>query len=244
MHNCYVPSTHIHADTIHIGNPERHHLLNVLRLTSGDSIQVFDGKGNRYIAHLTNRDTPFATALIQCHQFHPRETPHITLFQAIPKSDKMDWIVQKVTEIGVDVITPMISQRSIPKRTQGAQRRQHNRWNRIAIEACKQSGRAWFSDVLETRELDECFKQVSDYDLSLLLWEDERHLTVKTALRSHDSIESIALFTGPEGGFAPEEVELAIHKGCTASTFGRNILRTETSAIVAVALSVYEFQTD
>ena len=242
MHRSYVPSTDISTDIIRIRDPERHHLLNVLRLKPGDDVQVFDGEGNSYIAHLTDTESSPATASIRDHQFHAPILPHITLFQAIPKSDKMDLIIQKTTEIGVDTIVPMICERSIPKREGDAQKKRRDRWERIAIEASKQCGRPRFPKMLAPRTIGECLEQAKNYELSLLLWENEVDCEIKSVLRNHPHIESISLFIGPEGGFSDAEVSEAIDNGCIPTTFGGNTLRTETAAIVAVAIAVYELR--
>ena len=242
MHSCYIPPTEISSDTIRIGDPERHHLLNVLRLKPGDDVQIFDGEGNSYIACLTDTDSPFVTASIHDRQFHRPIPPHITLFQAIPKSDKMVLIIQKVTEIGVDEIVPMICGRSIPKRTAAAQKKQQDRWGRIVTEASKQCKRSRFPKFRDMQKMGDCLEIVKNLDLSLLLWENEAEHGIKGLLRSNRQVESIGLFIGPEGGFSESEVEDAVQNGCIPTTFGRNVLRTETAAIVAVALAVYELR--
>lgn len=242
MHRFHVLPTDISSDTILIRDPERHHLLNVLRLTSGDDVQIFDGGGNSYVARLTNTESLPAIASIQGHQFHPPIPPHITLFQAIPKSDKMDLIVQKATEIGVDEIIPMTCQRSIPKRGGDAQQKRQDRWERIAIEASKQCGRPRFPKLLPPRTIGECLEQGKHCELSILLWENEVESDIKSVLRNHRDIESIGLFIGPEGGFSDAEVREAMDSGCIPATFGGYTLRTETAAIVAAAIAVYELR--
>ena len=242
MHRFYVPPTDISSDTIRIRDPERHHLLNVLRLKYGDDVQIFDGGGNSYTARLEDTESLPAIASIQDHQFHPPIPPHITLFQAIPKADKMDLIVQKATEIGVDEIVPMMCERSVPKRGEDAQQKQQDRWERIAIEASKQCGRPRFPKLLPPRTIGECLEQAKNCELSLLLWKNEVERKIKSVLRNHRHIKSISLFIGPEGGFSDAEVENAIGSGCLPTTFGGNTLRTETAAIVAVAIAVYELR--
>ena len=242
MHRFYVPPIDISSDIIRIRDPERHHLLNVLRLTSGDDVQILDGGGNSYVARLADTESIPAIASIQDHQFHPPIPPHITLFQAIPKSDKMDLIVQKTTEIGVDEIAPMTCQRSIPKRGGDAQQKRQNRWERIAIEASKQCGRPRFPKLLPPRTIGECLEHAMNCELSLLLWENKVESEIKSVLRNHHHIKSVGLFIGPEGGFSDAEVENAIDSGCLPTTFGGNTLRTETAAIVAVAFTVYELR--
>ena len=240
MHSCYVPPPQISEDTVRISEPERHHLLNVLRLRADDRVEVFDGAGNRYIASLCDTRTSPLQAKILQHQFQPYTPPYITLFQALPKFDKMDLIVQKTTEIGVNEIAPMICQRSIPKSVVSEKRMV--RWQRIANEAAKQSKRPHFADVFAPQGLEECLLRVNHLDLLILLWEDEKRKGLKEILRNHGEAKSIGLFVGPEGGFTGEEVELALQNGCLPATLGDNTLRTETAAIVSVASVMYELK--
>lgn len=240
MYSCYVPPSQIFEDTICIGESERHHLLNVLRLRADDRVEVFDGEGNCYIASLCDTRISPLQAKILHHQFHPHTPPHITLFQGLPKSDKMDLIVQKTTEIGVNQIAPMISQRSIPKSVVPEKRTA--RWQRIANEAAKQCKRPHFAHVFAPQRLEECLGRVVHLDLLILLWEGEKRQRLKEVLRNHGRAKSVGLFVGPEGGFTDGEVELALQNGCLSATLGDNILRTETAAIVGVASVMYELK--
>ena len=152
----------------------------------------------------------------------------------------MDLIVQKTTEIGVNEIAPMICQRSIPKSV--VQEKRTVRWQRIANEAAKQCKRPHFAHVFAPQRLEECLGRVDHLDLLILLWEGEKRQGLKELLRNHAEAKSVGLFVGPEGGFSGEEVELAVQNGCVSATFGDNILRTETAAIVGVASVMYEFK--
>ena len=240
MHSCYVPPAQISEDTIRINESERHHLLNVLRLRTDDQVEVFDGVGNRYIASLCDARTSPLQAKILQHQFHSHIPPYITLFQGLPKFDKMDLIVQKTTEIGVNEIAPMICQRSIPKSV--VQEKRTVRWQRIANEAAKQCKRPHFAHVFAPQRLEECLGRVDHLDLLILLWEGEKRQGLKEILRNHAETKSVGLFVGPEGGFSDEEVKLAVQSSCVSATFGDNILRTETAAIVGVASVMYELR--
>ena len=240
MHSCYVPPPQISEDTIHISESERHHLLNVLRLKADDQVEIFDGVGNRYIASLCDTRTSPVQAKILRHQFHPNIPPYVTLFQGLPKSDKMDLIVQKTTEIGVNEIVPIICQRSIPKSV--VQEKRTARWQRIANEAAKQCKRPHFAHVFAPQGLEGCLARVAHLDLLILLWEGEKRRAFKKILRDHGDAKSVGLFVGPEGGFTNEEVDLALQNGCLPATLGDNTLRTETAAIVSVASVMYELK--
>ena len=238
MHSCYVPPQLPFEDTICISESERHHLLNVLRLKVGEHVEVFDGVGNRYIASLCDTRTSPLQAKVLHHQFHPHTPPYITLFQGLPKFDKMDLIVQKTTEIGVNQIAPMICQRSIPQ--SAVRQKRTARWQRIANEAAKQCKRPHFAHVLAPQGLDRCLGRIGHFDLLILLWEGEKQQGLKEILCNHQAAKSVGLFVGPEGGFTNEEVEMTLQSGCLTATFGDNILRTETAAIVGVAAVMYE----
>ena len=240
MHSCYVPPAQISEATIRINESDRHHLLNVLRLKAGDHVEVFDGEGSRYVASLCDtRRSPLRAKILRC-QFHPHTPPYITLFQGLPKFDKMDLIVQKTTEIGVNQIAPMICQRSIPKSV--IQQKRVARWQRIANEAAKQCKRPHFVHVLAPQRLEGCLRGVDHLDLLILLWEGEKRQGLKEILRNYGGAKSVGLFVGPEGGFTGEEVELAVQNGCLPVMLGDNILRTETAAIVGVASVMYELK--
>ncbi len=240
MHSCYVPPPQISEDTIRISKSERHHLLNVLRLRADDQVEVFDGVGNRYVASLCDTRTSPLQAKILQQQFHPHTPPYITLFQGLPKFDKMNLIVQKTTEIGVSEIAPMICQRSIPQSL--VQEKRIIRWQRIANEAAKQCKRPHFAHVLAPQGLKGGLPRIDHLDLSILLWEGEKRNGLKEILRNHGDAKSVGLFVGPEGGFTNEEVDLALQNGCLPATFGDNTLRTETAAIVGVASVMYELR--
>ena len=240
MHSCYVSPPQISEDTICISESERHHLLNVLRLKAGERVEVFDGEGNCYVASLCDTRTSPLQAKILQQQSYPHTPPYITLFQALPKFDKMDLIVQKTTEIGVDEMVPMICRRSIPKSI--VQEKRRARWQRIADEAAKQCKRPHFAHVLAPQGMETCLGRINRFDLLILLWEGEKRQGLKEILRNHGEAKSVGLFVGPEGGFTDEEVELALQNGCLPATLGDNILRTETAAIVGVASVMYELR--
>jgi 16S rRNA (uracil1498-N3)-methyltransferase len=240
MYRFYIPPPQISDNTIEIGDPERHHILNVLRLKSGNEVQILDGAGNSYIVVLGDTRGSFINASIRQHQFHPPTPPHITLFQGLPKSDKMDLIVQKTTELGVDQIVPMLCQRSVPKRTATAHEKHRERWQRIANEGAKQCKRHRFPKIRDARKMSNCLEMALDLDLSILFWEQEAARGIKEILSHHQQVTSVGLFIGPEGGFSGEEVATAIEHSCIPTTLGDLILRTETAAIVSVALVRYE----
>lgn len=243
MHTFYVPPPQIHTDTATITDSEQHHLRNVLRLTPGATIRIIDGQGNVYTAEVldigTNRKP--SEARILTHEFHASVLPSLTLFQGLPKNDKMVLILQKATEIGVTQIVPMYAEHVLQKPSQN----RYERWHRVVISATKQCKRTWLPKLCEPQTFEASLTQLDKFSLRLML---NPHLTqaprpqhIKTVLREVSQPTSIALFVGPEGGFSDQEVTAAIKNGCISVTLGTNILRTETAAITAIAVTAYEY---
>ena len=244
MHTFYVPPPQIHTDTATITGSEQHHLRNVLRLTPGATIRMIDGQGNVYTAEVldigTNRKP--SEARILTHEFHANRLPALTLFQGLPKNDKMALILQKATEIGVTQIVPIYAAHALQKPSQN----RYERWHRVVISATKQCQRAWLPEVRSPETFEASLTQLDKFALRLILnphlTQESRPQHIKTVLRKVSQPTAIALFVGPEGGFSDREVTAAIQSGCVPVTLGTNILRTETAAIVAVAAIAYEYQ--
>ena len=256
MHTFYVPPSQIDVDTatgvpvvISVRGSEQHHLRNVLRTMPGETIRIIDGQGNVYTAQLldtsTNRSS--SEAQIRTHEFHATLSPTLTLFQGLPKNDKMELILQKTTELGVTQIVPLHSERALQKPSQN----RYERWHRVIISATKQSERAWLPELCSAQQFEASLAQLEKFSLRLLLSPHPEQAPIsphaqiqhiKTVLREAPHTTAIALFVGPEGGFSNQESTAAIESGCIPVTLGTNILRTETAAIVAVAVTAYEYQ--
>ena len=239
MHTFYVSSSHISNNIATITGSENHHLRNVLRTRQGETVRIIDGKGNVYTAQLLETHNE---ARILSHEFHAVVLPKLTLFQGLPKSDKMELILQKTTELGVTQIVPLHSEYALQKPSQN----RYERWHRVLISATKQSERAWLPELCNAQEFDVSLSQLDRFSRCLLLTphrdQELQVQHIQTVLRETSRPASIALFVGPEGGFSDQEITRAITSGCTLVTIGRNILRTETAAIVAVAVTAYEYQ--
>ena len=246
MHTFYVPPPQIRNDTATLTDSEQHHLRNVLRLTPGATIRIIDGQGNVYVAELLSPGTNRVSgeARILSHEFHPRLSPALTLFQALPKNDKMEVILQKTTEIGVTRIVPLHSAHAL----QNPSRNRSQRWHRVIISATKQCKRPWLPELCEPQMFDESLTHLENFSRCLILnpplERESPPQHIKTVLRQISQPTSIALFVGPEGGFSKQEITAAIKSGCIPVTLGKNILRTETAAIVAIAITAYEYQHD
>jgi len=240
MRNFYVSPEQISTDTVFISGEERHHIVNVLRLKPDAQIRILDGQGNEYIASIQSCRCEAVIAEIRHHKKIPPKRLKVALFCGLTKSDKLELVIQKTTEIGVDTIIPVICQRSVPRPKLSVLQKRLVRWQRIANEASKQSGRSYFPSVEGLMEFRECFADFN-YDLGLILWESEKRVGLKSVLKEHQGARNISLFIGPEGGFSSEEIEIAKSVGVIPVTLGDSILRAETAAIVGLSLVLYEF---
>ena len=244
MHTFYVSPSHVSNNIATITGSEHHHLRNVLRTKPGGTVRIIDGEGNVYTAQIleTHDDRVSSEARILSHEFHAGVPPKLTLFQGLPKSDKMELILQKTTELGVTQIVPLHSEYTLQKPSQN----RYERWRRVLISATKQSERSWLPELCGAQDFNAVLAQLDRFSRCLLLSPDrDQELGVQhiqRVLREEPRPDSVALFVGPEGGFSDPEVNRAIESGCTLVTLGRNILRTETAAIVAVAVVAYEYQ--
>ena len=236
MHTVYVLPTQLQGDSVTITGTEQHHLRNVLRVEPEDAIQIMDGKGNVYIATVCDTTTAETKAKILKHEFQPKARHCLALFQGIPKNRKMELILQKTTELGVTQIVPMHTERTL----QHPSRNRYERWHRVVLAAAKQCKRPWIPELSRTQRFEDCLVQGKAFALNLIFWENETKRHIKTVLRGTPTAESIALFVGPEGGFSDKEIRTAVENGYTPVTLGTNILRTETAAIAAVAVTAYE----
>ena len=244
MHTFYVPPPHIQTDTAIITDAEHHHLRNVLRITPGETIRIIDGQGTVYTGEVRDTGTKHASSEVRIlsHEFHPNVPPLITLFQGLPKNDKMALILQKTTEIGVTQIIPLRTEYALQKPSQN----RYERWHRVVIAATKQCKRAWLPTLHHPQTFQASLTQLDHFSLRLFLNPDPNQAShtqhIREVLRKTPQATTIALFVGPEGGFSDTEATIAIEKGCIPVTLGTNILRTETAAIVAVAVIAYEYQ--
>lgn len=237
-----------HPHSLRLYADEAWHLARVLRLAQGDAIVAMDGLGMEYEATLTKVSAQQVEAAITavCRSLAETKMPLI-LFQGLPKADKMDFIVQKSTELGVAAIYPVITKRVVTKLDQNKAQSRVARWERIAREAAKQSGRAVCPAVASPVSLPQAIT-VADLSYLLVPWEEaEQPLATVLAKMKQELPNSIAelsqmrigLVIGPEGGFSREEVEQLVALGGQAVTLGPRILRTETAGIVALSAILF-----
>lgn len=164
----------------------------------------------------------------------------ITLAQAILKGPKMEWVIQKATELGVKAILPVVTERTVARPRTEREPHQRERWRKIAIEAAQQSGRSDIPVVKASVSLDVLCEKLPEATHKLVLWEQEQDLTLKSRLAGLKPNDSIAVLVGPEGGFSPAEIGKICKAGWIPVTMGRRILRAETAGLAVLAILQYE----
>jgi len=244
VHRFYAAPENIRADKIAIKDEEFHHLARVLRLHAGDPVLVFDGLGTEYrgTIELVNKEN--ALMKIEASQYMAGESPlEIWLIQGIAKGDKMEFVIQKATELGVRGIIPLEAERSVVKLAKDKTTEKEKRWQKAAVEAAKQSGRARIPTVESPRKLRQIMDGLPPERLLLAPWE-EGGVSLKTLLRQQSEPEGAGLpvyiMIGPEGGLEKSEVALAQEYGGIPVSLGPRILRTETAGLAAIVALMYE----
>jgi 16S rRNA (uracil1498-N3)-methyltransferase len=239
MPRIYIPPERVGGEEISLQTKEARYILAVLRLGSGDEVTVFDGEGREYRTVLTEDYEGGVYLSIQEELSPERESPlRITLGQGILKGEKMKFVIQKATELGVDRIIPLVSSRSIPLVEGERETLRIERWRRIAQEAAKQCGRTVVPEITPIQELGDFLSE--DEGTRIILWEGEPD-PLREVIKKIDPKEGIALLIGPEGGFSEEEVLKAQDHGFLVAGLGQRILRAETASLSVLSILQHRF---
>jgi 16S rRNA (uracil1498-N3)-methyltransferase len=237
MRRFFLPTSQIHETRAVISGSELHHLRHVLRLQPGALVAICDEHGNEYQGVITLLSSTRAEISIT-RTLAPLSRFSLTLVQGILKGQKMDFVIEKATELGVRQIIPVVSQFTVARFSANRQDNRLIRWQRIAQSAAKQSGSP-VPQLSPPRSLREFLQSFSDNSEKILFYEKAQGETLKTFAQMHPTLSSLCVIVGTEGGFAKEEVEQARQVGCHILSFGPQVLRAETASIVAVALSQF-----
>ena len=226
-----------------IAGPEARHLTKVLRMRPGDRFVLMDGKGGHFLASIESATRQGVQVAILNPLPKPRPSPvTITLCQALLKSGPMDYLIQKTSELGVDHILPFSSLRTITMLKRERISNRMRRWREIAKSSAKQSGRVVPAQINFPSTLGELTEKWKEQRcMKAILWEGEGTTDLKGLLRGSSRAGKFIGMVGPEGGFAGEEIELAADAGFIPVTLGNRILRSETAAMIMVAIVQYEW---
>lgn len=211
------------------------HITAVLRMKKGDKAIICDGKGTDFLCRIMEAEKEFVELEILESQPNKAEpSVNLRLFQCMPKSDKMEFIVQKATELGAVEIIPVLSKRCVSRPDKKSAEKKIQRYQKIADEASKQCGRGKIPHVAELTTFEEAVKSVDKSDLGIIFYECGGK-SLKELTEGFNGRE-ISVFIGCEGGFEPEEIRLAMKYGICPASLGERILRCETAPVAAIAV--------
>ena len=237
MRRFIIPPHNVDADQLTITGDLFHHIAHVLRLKRVACICLADGSGHEYKGIITSVTGESIVVTLEKSRSAPatESGPRITLFQGLPKGDKLEFILQKCTELGVTGIVPFMASRSVTRVPAGRLKEKLERWKRIVREAARQSNRTSVPEISFAGDLAEVLRLAED-PVKLLLWEEEQRGTLKKVLAELPPPERIAIIVGPEGGLTAEEVASAVKCGFIPVSLGKRIVRTETAGLAIVAI--------
>ncbi len=246
MHHFFVTPEQVKEGKIWIEGSDVNHIKNVLRMKIGEELHVSDGNNRKYLCEVESMSSDEVCVSVKeklpCNTELPSK---IYLFQGLPKSDKMELIVQKAVELGVYEIIPVATKRAVVKLDDKKATKKVERWNSISEGGAKQSGRNVVPKVTEVMSYKQALCYAKDLDVVLIPYElaegMEETRNIIGAIRPG---ESIGVFIGPEGGFETEEVERALEIGAKAVTLGKRILRTETAGLTTLSILMYHLESE
>ena len=239
MNRFFVEAQNIAGKYAKITGEDVAHIGRVLRLHPGDVILLCDGAGMEYTGRISSIEKQAVMVEIQDHQLCATEPAcRVTLYQALPKTGKMETIIQKCVELGVYQVIPLVTERCVVRPGPDFEKKRA-RYQRVAYEAAKQSRRSIIPYIGAVRSLEDC--DFSQHDLVLFAYEEERELSLKAALRGK-ALRNIGLMIGPEGGFEQAEADYMARNQAVTVTLGPRILRTETAGMAMLSMVMYELE--
>lgn len=247
MHHFFVEPVQINIPDrrVTIVGEDVNHIRNVLRMRTGEELSVSDGNdGREYRCGILSIGEDEVLCELRFIKESDAELPaQVYLFQGLPKADKMELIVQKAVELGAYQIVPVAASRCVVKLDAKKAAAKRSRWQGIAEAAAKQSKRAMVPEVAEVTGFGQAVKMAAEMDVKLIPYElAEDMARTRGYLESLRPGQRIAVFIGPEGGFAEEEIALALENGIQPVTLGRRILRTETAGLTVLSWLMYQLE--
>lgn len=246
MQKFFVETNQMKENKIEIIGSDVKHITNVLRMQRHEKIQVCNQEtAKNYIVEIEEiQKEKIITNILEELQTNTESNVKIDLYQGLPKADKMEFIIQKTTEIGIHSIIPVDMERCVVKLEEKEVKKKIERWQKIALAAAKQSKRDKIPQVKDKMKLKEVISKLQEYDKFLIAYEEELEHTLKQELQNMEKKENykIGILIGPEGGIDRKEIELLYANGAIVITLGKRILRTETAPIVMTSNILYELE--
>ncbi len=230
------------GEKIYLAGDNYHHGAKVLRLKKGDKLTLCDGSLNDYEAEVAEiTENNIVCDIISTKENDREPKLQITLFQGLPKGDKMSLICEKCVEAGVLRIVPVALDRCVVKLTPKEYEKKRERLSKVMLSASKQSGRGVVAEIAPLCSFKEMLEKIGDYDLFLFPYELEDKTSLKSQIKGFSG-KKIALIIGPEGGFSVKEAEGLISAGAKSVSLGKRILRTETAGMATIFNILYELE--
>lgn len=246
MYKFFVKENQIEENRVQIIGEDVNHIKNVLRLQPNENIQICNiDEEKTYITKIIEiHSNIIITEIIEEYTYTTESDISLHIFQGLPKQEKMEQIIQKATEIGVNDITPIKMERCVVKLDEKTASKKIERWQKIAEVAAKQSKRDKIPTIHSCINFKNLYEILKKYDIVIVAYEEEKEVNIKQVLKDakQNNSKEIALIIGPEGGIAKEEIEfLNTISNVKIVTLGKRILRTETAPLVLVSCIMYEF---
>lgn len=244
MFRFFVKDEQIGEDSITITGPDVNHMKNVLRMKEGEKIQISNGEDTDYLCEVAELGKDAVTArILEAKEGSTELGTKLCLFQGLPKSDKMELIIQKAVELGVWEIIPVATKRAVVKLDKKKEEGKLKRWNAIAESAAKQSGRLIVPEVKPVMTLKEAFSYGKDFDKNLIPYEHADNMAeTREKIGEIKSGMSVGIFIGPEGGFDDTEIQEAMAENVYPITLGKRILRTETAGLAILSVLMFSLE--
>lgn len=246
MQKFFVEGNQIEKDNIIIEGRDVKHISNVLRMQKDEELQICvkDNKENYIVKIIEIEKEKVITKIIEKLDTSVESNVQIDLYQGLPKADKMELIIQKTIEIGVNKIIPVDMLRCVVKLDEKEAKKKVERWQKIAESAAKQSKRDIIPIVEDKIKLKDVLSKISDYDYFIVAYEEETKETLKQVLKNIKNKDSykIGILIGPEGGIDSKEIEILKANKAISVSLGKRILRTETAPITMVSNIMYELE--
>lgn len=244
MHHFFVEPQCVGEEEIRITGSDVNHIKNVLRMTNGEELLISDGQGKDYCCIITNlSDDEIVAKITEENAERTELSSKFVLFQGLPKSDKMELIVQKAVELGAYEIVPFKAKRCVVKLDDKKADSKIKRWQSISESAAKQSKRGIIPNVHEVMNFKDAVEYAKTFDISVIPYENFKDMTATREVMDKIGPDmKVGIFIGPEGGFDSEEVDYAFQNGIHPISLGKRILRTETAGLAILSVLMFKIE--
>ena len=234
MHRFYADERGVNGDMAYLCEEDSRHATRVLRMKPGEGCELF-ADGKRFSGEILSLDNGEVKVRITGEMPSTEARLRITLYQGLPKADKMELIVQKSVELGACAVVPVAMSRCVVQLDAKDGRKKRERWQKIAREACKQSGRCEMMQVTEPISFKQLLSRLAEHEAAIVPWEDAQGYSLVRFHQEHPDVTDLAIVIGPEGGMSEEEIARMKEASCQSVTLGPRILRTETAGLCAMS---------